>query len=91
MSAYIRYNHSLKEGDIMPIKYKVNILDELKARGYSTYRLRKEKVFGERTIQQLRDEQPVSWEVICKVCSLLGCDVGDILTARAADTEGAGQ
>ena len=39
----------------MPIRYKVNILDELKARGYSTYRLRKDKVFGERTIQQLRD------------------------------------
>lgn len=66
----------------MPIKYKVDVLDELRAGGYSTYRLRKEKIFGERTIQQLREGQPVSWEVIYKVCSLLGCDVGDILTAR---------
>lgn len=76
------YNHSLKGSDTMPIRYKVDILDELRANGYSSYRLRKEKIFGERTIQQLREGQAVSWEVICKVCSLLGCDVGDILTVR---------
>ena len=31
----------------MPIEYKINILSELKAAGYSTYRLRKEKLLGE--------------------------------------------
>lgn len=38
----------------MPISYKIDILAELKATGYSTYRLRKEKLLGESTIQSLR-------------------------------------
>ena len=64
----------------MPLRYKVDVLAELKKAGYSRYRLRKEKIFGERTIQQLKAGAPVSWEVIGRVCSLLGRDVGDILT-----------
>ena len=37
----------------MPIEYKIDILSELKAAGYSTYRLRKEKLLGEATMQDL--------------------------------------
>lgn len=72
----------------MPISYKADALELLREKGYSSYRLRKDKIFGERTIQQLREKQPVSWEVISKVCSLLDCDVGDILTARTGQTAG---
>lgn len=63
----------------MPIEYKIDVLAKLKDAGYSTYRLRKEKIFGERVIQQLRNNEPVSWAVISRVCELLQCDVGDIL------------
>ena len=63
----------------MPLRYKVDILESLKARGYSSYRLRKEKLLGERVIQQLRDKYPVSWEVITRLCELLDCQPGDIL------------
>lgn len=65
----------------MPLKYKVDILSALKDKGYTTYRLRKEKLLGERVIQQLRNGEPVSWEVVMRLCRLLDCDVGDILTA----------
>ena len=34
----------------MPIRYKLDILEALKQAGYSTYRLRKEKILGERVI-----------------------------------------
>lgn len=63
----------------MPIEYKIDVLAKLKDAGYSTYRLRKEKIFGERVIQQLRNNEPVSWVVISRLCDLLQCDVGDIL------------
>lgn len=63
----------------MPIKYKINVLSALKEKGYSTYRLRKEKILGERVIQQLRDGDPISWEVLTRLCSLLDCQPGDIL------------
>lgn len=63
----------------MPLTYRANILDLLKEKGYTTYRLRKERLLSESTIQKLRSDLPVSWENIETLCSLLGCQPGDIL------------
>lgn len=63
----------------MPIRYKIDIMTALKEKGYSTYRIRKEKLFGEATLQKFRNGELVSWENIERVCVLLGCDVGDIV------------
>ena len=64
----------------MPIKYKIDVLAALKENGYPTTRLRKEKLIGEATIQRLRHKQSVSFEILSKLCNLLECDIGDILT-----------
>lgn len=66
----------------MTIRYKVDILAALKEQGWTTYKLRKERIFGERTLQQLRDGLPVSWEMVSRLCDLLSCDVGDLLTVK---------
>lgn len=63
----------------MPIEYKFDILSELKAAGYSTYRLRKEKLLGEATMQKIRRSELVSWENIATICRLLQCQPGDII------------
>lgn len=63
----------------MPIKYKIDVLAALKEKGYSTTRIRKEKLIGEATMQRLRHKQSVSFEVLSKLCALLDCDIGDIL------------
>lgn len=63
----------------MPIGYKTNIISALKDAGYSTYRLRKEKLFGEATIQKFRNNEPVSWENISLLCKLLNCQPGDLM------------
>ena len=63
----------------MPVVYKINVLQALKEHGYSTARLRKEKIFGEATIQRLRKGESVSYEQLGKLCKLLDCQVGDIL------------
>ena len=63
----------------MPIQYKVDILAQLKAAGYSSYKLRKEKLLGEATIQRIRKKEPVSWENISTICSLLNCQPGDLM------------
>lgn len=57
----------------MPIKYKFDVLDALRAAGYTTYKLRKDKIFGERVIQQLRNGEIVSWATIDTLCTLLNC------------------
>ncbi len=63
----------------MPIQYKINVLSALKTAGFSSYRLRKEKIMGEATMQKLRDNEPVSWENISIICELLNCQPGDIM------------
>ncbi len=63
----------------MPIVYKVDIIKALKEAGYSTYRIRKEKILGEATLQKIRNGDPVSWENISVICRLLNCQPGDIL------------
>lgn len=63
----------------MPIKYKIEILPALKAAGFNTTRLRREKLLAESTIQQLRKGDLVSWANIARICSMLHCQPGDIL------------
>ena len=63
----------------MPITYKCDILAKLKEAGYSTYRIRQERLLGEATLQKIRNGLPVSWENISTICKLLNCQPGDIL------------
>lgn len=63
----------------MPVQYKKDILAELKAAGYSTYRMRKEKLLGESVLTQLRNDELVSWANIARLCKMLNCQPGDIL------------
>lgn len=63
----------------MPIKYKIDVLAALKAAGYTTYRLRKEKILAESTMQQFRAGEIVSTENLSRLCELLNCQPGDIL------------
>ncbi len=63
----------------MAIRYKVDILDKLKKIGFSSYKLRKDKIIGEAMIQKLRNGELISWSCINKICELLECQPGDIL------------
>lgn len=67
----------------MPVYYKIDILSELKEHGFSTYKLRKEKILAESTIQQLRNNELVSWANIARLCELLNCQPGDILEYKS--------
>ncbi len=61
------------------IVYKRNILEELKSKGYNTYTLRNEKLLGENTIQKLRKKEMISLNQLDKVCTLLNCDIDDLI------------
>lgn len=66
----------------MPIGYKTDVLGKLKAAGYSTYKLRKEKILAESVIQRIRSNEPITWDKMAIVCELLDCQPGDILEYR---------
>lgn len=61
------------------IRTRAGVLDQLKSAGYSTYRLRKDKVLGQSVIQQIRDRKAVSGETLNLLCTLLSCQPGDVL------------
>lgn len=63
----------------MPLKYKINVLSALKERGYTTYRLNKDKIFGSGTIQKIREGEVLSTEGITTLCKLLNMQPGDFL------------
>lgn len=69
------------------IAYSIDILAALKEKGYSTYRIRKEKLFGEAQLQKLRSNELVSKETLNTLCRLLSCQPGQILKYIPDDSE----
>ena len=61
------------------IKYKIDILPALKEKGYSTFRLRKERLLSESTIQQLRKGEYISLSGIDSICKMLQCQPADLI------------
>lgn len=66
----------------MKLFYKIDVLAALKAKGYSTYRLRKENIFGQATIQKFRFGEGVGWDTLETLCNLLDCQPADIIEMR---------
>ena len=63
----------------MPIRFKIDVLAALKEAGYSSARIRKDKLMGEATLQQLRHGELVSWKTMETLCRLLNCQPGDLI------------
>ena len=63
----------------MAIRYKIDIMAELKKKGYSSTRIREEKLIGQSYLQQIRHGELVSWKTLDTLCSLLECQPGDLI------------
>ena len=63
----------------MPLHFKIDILEALKQKGYTTDTLRKDNILSQSTIQKLREGKGLSWDNIERLCSLLECQPADIL------------
>lgn len=66
------------------IIYK-DVLKQLKSKGYSTYKIRKDKLLSEHTLQSIRDGKSVSLDVVNILCRLLDCRVEDVIEYRKDD------
>ena len=63
----------------MPLQFKVDILETLKEKGYSSYTLRKENILSQSSIQKLREGKGLAWDNIERLCMLLDCQPGDLI------------
>ena len=62
----------------MAIRYKFDVLQCLRAAGFNSGRLRREKLIGQSTLQKLRRGRLLSWHETEKVCELLHVQPGDV-------------
>lgn len=60
------------------ILYK-DVLGKLLAAGYTTYRIRKEKLIPESTMQKLRSGGIVTTDTLDTLCRMLHCQPGDLM------------
>lgn len=63
----------------MAIKYKVDIIKALKDAGYSSYRMRQEKTFGQSILTAFRKGEAITWVTLDSLCKILHCQPGDLL------------
>lgn len=61
------------------IKYKIDIMQALKDQGYSSYKLRNDKIFGEATMTKFRKKEYFNFENLNTLCYLLNCQPADII------------
>ena len=54
-------------------------MEALKTKGYTSYKLRKEKIFGEATMTKFRRKEYINFDNLDLLCKLLECQPGDII------------
>jgi len=71
----------------MPIKYD-KLLALLKERGYSTYRIRKDNIIGQGTLTAINNGTGgLDSKTLAKLCKLLNCQPGDIMSYEPDNAE----
>lgn len=63
----------------MAIRWKIDVLSALKEAGYSSYKIRQEKIMGQRILQKCRTGDLPSWHELNTICRLLNAQVGDLV------------
>lgn len=63
----------------MAIRCKIDIVEQLRAAGYTSYKLRQEKLLGESVLTKLRAQGLPSWHEMDTICRLLKCQPGDLV------------
>ena len=61
------------------LKYKIDPIKALLDAGYTSYRLRREKLIGESALQQMRKGKVVGINVLAQLCEILDMQPGDII------------
>lgn len=61
------------------LKFKIDIMDALKSRGFSTYVIRKKNLLGQKTIADIRAGIVPGIKSIDILCELLTCQPADII------------
>lgn len=64
---------------VFMIRYKIDVMAALKEAGYTSTRIREEKLIGQSYLQQIRHGDLVSWKTLDTICELLDCQPADLI------------
>lgn len=76
-----------RKGGTKLINYKIDILDELKSKGYTTYILRKNKYLSETTISNIRAGKPITMNALDAICVMLRKTPEEIINFEISDND----
>lgn len=68
-------------------KYKIDIMKALSSKGYTSTRMRKEKILSEGTMQNIRNGKGITTDTINTICVILRCQPSDIIEIIPTDEE----
>lgn len=68
-------------------KYKIDILKELSSRGYTSTKIRKDKILSQATLQNIRQGKGITTDTINTICIILRCQPSDIIEIVPTDDE----
>lgn len=60
-------------------KYKINIIETLKSKGFNTTIIAKDKLLPGHALQDIRNGKVVGIHTLDKICNLLNCQLSDIV------------
>lgn len=69
------------------IKYKVDVLEELKKHGYNQTKIQRERLLPAQTVQNIRAGKSITLETLNKICIMCKLQPGDIVEVVATDEE----
>ena len=72
---------------LLSIVYTCDIIELLKDKGFTTYRIRKEKLLSQAALQKIREGKLLSWHEMDQICSMLGCQPGDLVRYQPDEAE----
>ena len=67
--------------------YKIDVLKALSERGYTSTRMRKEKIMSQATMQSIREGRRNTTDTLNTICIILRCQPSDILEIVPTDEE----
>ena len=63
----------------MAIIYACDVLELLKDKGFTSYKMRKDKLISQGALQKIREGKLVSWHELDQICAMLECQPGDLI------------
>ena len=70
------------------LRWKIDVLAELKEAGFNSTRIRKENLMGQQMLSKLRNGELPSWATLDNICKWLGRQPGDLFEYVPDEPEG---